>query len=187
MSETTNAYCSQDFMTYIACKRSNYLFTPRTLCICRCFPMSFPFGGFLKGGYPPIIHFSGIFPYEPEILGYPHDYGTPHLFVDDFPQCLPLPRSDDPVPSRSHRFKAAISACWVLGSWPRQRAAGITGTGGMVFGWSETVENQCLWRCSVVNHSGTQASEWDSVQYPHHVYHGDLACIYIYIYTHTYE
>ena len=28
--------------------------------------------GFLKWGYLQIIHFSGIFPYKPSILGYPH-------------------------------------------------------------------------------------------------------------------
>ena len=29
------------------------------------------YGGFHKWGYPPIIHFKGIFPYKPSILGYP--------------------------------------------------------------------------------------------------------------------
>ena len=30
------------------------------------------YGGFLKWGYPQIIHFSGIFPYKPTIWEYPH-------------------------------------------------------------------------------------------------------------------
>ena len=33
---------------------------------------SYIYEGFLKQGDPQIIHFNGIFPYKPSILGYPH-------------------------------------------------------------------------------------------------------------------
>ena len=36
------------------------------------------YGGFHKWGTPKIIHFSGISPYKPSILGYPI-YGNPHM------------------------------------------------------------------------------------------------------------
>ena len=36
----------------------------------------YPYGGFLKQGYPQIIHFSRVFPYKSSILGYPH-FGKP--------------------------------------------------------------------------------------------------------------
>ena len=35
------------------------------------------YGGFLKWGYPQIIHFSRILHYKPSILGYPHFRKTP--------------------------------------------------------------------------------------------------------------
>ena len=31
------------------------------------------------------IHFNRIFPYKPTILGYPHDYGNPHMYL-----CYPM-------------------------------------------------------------------------------------------------
>ena len=37
-------------------------------------------GGFLKWGYPKIIHFSRIFPYKPSFLGIPI-YGNPQMAV----------------------------------------------------------------------------------------------------------
>ena len=40
------------------------------------------YGGFHKWGYPQIIHFDGIFPYKPTILGYPI-YGNPHVEHDN--------------------------------------------------------------------------------------------------------
>ena len=39
------------------------------------------YGGFQKWGYPWIIHSNGMFHYKPTILGYPHDYGNPHILV----------------------------------------------------------------------------------------------------------
>ena len=36
--------------------------------------------GFLKQGYPPIIHFNGIFLYKPFILGIPHIWKPPYMF-----------------------------------------------------------------------------------------------------------
>ena len=33
--------------------------------------------GFLKWGYPQIIHFNGMFPYKPTIFGYPHLWKPP--------------------------------------------------------------------------------------------------------------
>ena len=51
-------------------------------------------GGFLKWGYPQIIHSNRISLYKPSILGYPHDYGNPQmgglsLFVLSPPQDTP--------------------------------------------------------------------------------------------------
>ena len=38
------------------------------------------YGGFLKQGYPQIIHFSRTIPYKPSILGYPHLWKHPYMF-----------------------------------------------------------------------------------------------------------
>ena len=40
----------------------------------------FRYGGFLKQGYPQIIHFKKLFPYKPPILGYPHLWTPPNPF-----------------------------------------------------------------------------------------------------------
>ena len=37
------------------------------------------YGGFLKWGYPRIIHFHGIFHYKPSIWGYPHLWKPPYV------------------------------------------------------------------------------------------------------------
>ena len=37
-------------------------------------------GGFLTQGYPWIIHFNGIFPYNPSIFGFPHSRTPPNLY-----------------------------------------------------------------------------------------------------------
>jgi hypothetical protein len=39
------------------------------------------YGGFLKRGYPRIIHFHGIFHYKPSIWGYPHLWKPPYMFL----------------------------------------------------------------------------------------------------------
>ena len=60
-----------------------------------CFPKilhGFPYGGFLKWGYPPIIYFKKILHYKPSILGYPHLWNPP-----DFPLCFPPFREDSHV------------------------------------------------------------------------------------------
>ena len=44
--------------------------------------LSRPNEGFLKYGYLQIIHFHGIFPYEPSISRYPYGYGTPQLVAN---------------------------------------------------------------------------------------------------------
>ena len=41
--------------------------------------MYYQYGGFLKLGYPLIIHFNGIFPYEPSILRYHHFRKPPYI------------------------------------------------------------------------------------------------------------
>ena len=41
-------------------------------------PILFPYGGFLKWGYPQIIHVHGGFHYKPSILGYPHVKKPPY-------------------------------------------------------------------------------------------------------------
>ena len=33
------------------------------------------------GVAPVLIHFKEVFHYKPSILGYPHDYGIPHLLI----------------------------------------------------------------------------------------------------------
>ena len=47
-------------------------------------------GGFLKWGYPQIIHFNGMFHYKPTILGYPHLWKSPYGHVFHFGDSCPV-------------------------------------------------------------------------------------------------
>ena len=48
-------------------------------------------GGFHKWGYPQIIHFSGIFPLKPSILGYNHFQETPNGVLASRCRCYGVP------------------------------------------------------------------------------------------------
>ena len=61
------------------------------LMVCRLIIIQY--GGFLKCGYPQIVHFNRIFHYQPSILGYPHFMGTVNLprplnFTEGANNCL---------------------------------------------------------------------------------------------------
>ena len=56
--------------------------------------ISHSYGGVLKGGYPSLHHFSITFHYKPSILGYPHDYGDPHI-PSSFCHPTPPPQAQD--------------------------------------------------------------------------------------------
>ena len=44
----------------------------------------YTYGGFLKWGYPQIIHLNGIFHYKPTVLGYPHLWKTPYIYTHTY-------------------------------------------------------------------------------------------------------
>ena len=60
-----------DIQIYIYISTATYIHTS-----CKYFR----YGGFLKQGYPQIIHFKKLFPYKPPILGYPHLWTPPNPF-----------------------------------------------------------------------------------------------------------
>ena len=80
---------------------------------------------FPKLGVPlVIIHFSGILPYKPSIVGYPHDYGKPCKSLKN-----PL---KNPIPYHFHRFIFGLS--WTRrapgsGRWHRGLRDAIDGLG----------------------------------------------------------
>ena len=79
------------------------------------------FGGFLKWGYPQIIHFSGIFPYKPTILGYPHLRKPPssfkrtrYRFYIPFSSQLPEAQREHDIPLGANGANGAVK---VLHLW----------------------------------------------------------------------
>ena len=78
------------------------------------------YGGFLKWGYPQIIHFHGIFHFIPSILGYLHLWKPPYIAMNWIPTLNPQSRSP-------HMFETARSSCVISPSYPHWIHGGISG------------------------------------------------------------
>jgi len=88
--------------------------------------ISYSYGGVLKGGVPlSLYHFSSTFHYKPSILGYPHDYGDPHI-PSSFCHPTPPPQAQDAmVAAKDTTYASHLPDKKLHHHWPNQGHPGF--------------------------------------------------------------